>query len=87
MNEAGQKLAEHLACEISKLDCMQALQTLAEAYPGQVACSSSFSYEDQVITHDICSQNLPIQIFTLDTGRLFAETYSVWAATNKKYKI
>jgi phosphoadenosine phosphosulfate reductase len=86
MNEAGQMLAEQLVLEISKLDCMQALQAIAEAYPGQVACSSSFSCEDQVITHDICSQNLPIQIFTLDTGRLFAETYSVWAATNEKYK-
>jgi phosphoadenosine phosphosulfate reductase len=28
---------------------------------------------------------LPISIFTLDTGRLFAETYSVWSATNEKY--
>ena len=30
---------------------------------------------------------MPIKIFTLDTGRLFAETYSVWSSTLDRYKI
>jgi phosphoadenosine phosphosulfate reductase len=38
-----------------------------------------------VITHDIIQSTLPISIFTLDTGRLFAETYSVWNSTNTRY--
>jgi len=58
---------------------------LAKEFPGEVTFSTSFSYEDQVITHKILSNRLPIQIFTLDTGRLFPETYSVWTATNEKY--
>lgn len=62
------------------------LSLLAADYPGQVTFSSSFSFEDQVITHGILSQQLPISIFTLDTGRLFAETYSVWSSTNDRYK-
>jgi phosphoadenosine phosphosulfate reductase len=61
------------------------LQLLADKYPGQVVFSTSFSYEDQVITHEILSNKLPIKIFTLDTGRLFAETYSVWSSTNATY--
>jgi phosphoadenosine phosphosulfate reductase len=60
---------------------------LSNDYPGKVVFSSSFSFEDQVITHLIASQQLPIQIFTLDTGRLFAETYSVWSSTLERYKI
>jgi len=38
------------------------------------------------MTHEILSKNLPISIFTLDTGRLFAETYSVWSSTNDRYQ-
>jgi len=58
---------------------------LSEAFPGKVTFSTSFSYEDQVITHKILSNHLTIKIFTLDTGRLFPETYSVWRSTNEKY--
>ena len=61
------------------------IQHLSELYPGQVTFSSSFSFEDQVITDQILSNQLPVKIFTLDTGRQFAETYSVWNSTNEKY--
>lgn len=51
----------------------------------KAAFSSSLSWEDQVVTHHIFSQQLPIRVFTLDTGRLFAETYSVLEATRERY--
>ena len=63
------------------------LQKLSKDYAGRIVFSSSFSFEDQVITHLITDLHLPIQIFTLDTGRLFAETYSVWSSTLDRYKI
>lgn len=50
------------------------------------AFSSSLSWEDQVLTHAIYSQELPIRVFTLDTGRLFPETYSVIEATRQRYQ-
>ncbi|GAC1432940.1 MAG: phosphoadenylyl-sulfate reductase [Chitinophagaceae bacterium] len=68
-----------------RLNIRLPLSVLATEYPGQVTFSSSFSYEDQVITHEILNNRLPISIFTLDTGRMFAETYSVWSSTNSKY--
>jgi len=43
--------------------------------------------EDQVITHMIGSEKLDIKIFTLDTGRLFQETYDVLDLTQKKYDV
>ena len=74
---------------VSRLNTTEALQLMAHKFPGQVTFSSSFSYEDQVITHDILSSPTPgvtgISIFTLETGRLFPETFSVWNSTNDRY--
>jgi phosphoadenosine phosphosulfate reductase len=63
----------------------EVIKKLAEEFPGQVTFSTSFSFEDQVITHLILSNQVPVSIFTLDTGRLFGETYSAWSATNENY--
>lgn len=65
---------------------MEALTKLAELFPGEVIFSTSFGWEDQVISHMIFANNLPIKVFTLETGRLFRETYSVWAATMNRYQ-
>ena len=46
--------------------------------------STSFGQEDQAITHAIASQNLGIEIFTLDTGRQFQESYELIDLTVKK---
>lgn len=64
----------------------ETLAFLATEYPGKVVFSTSFGQEDQVITALIAKNDLPITIFTLDTGRLFQETYDVFHRTIKKYK-
>ena len=61
------------------------LQQITEKYPTTAAFSTSLSEEDQVITHYIFANNLPIRVFTLDTGRLFPETYAVLASTLERY--
>lgn len=58
---------------------------LAKEYKGQVIFSTSFGQEDQVITAMIANSGAGVQIFTLDTGRLFQETYDVFHKTQKKY--
>ena len=65
----------------------ETLAFLANEYKDKVVFSTSFGQEDQVITALIAKDNLPINIFTLDTGRLFQETYDVFHKTLKKYKI
>ncbi|MDR3716694.1 MAG: phosphoadenylyl-sulfate reductase [Puia sp.] len=80
-----QELIPDLTERFSSLTIPEAIAFLSAEFPGRVALSTSFSIEDQVITHDILSNDLPVTIFTLDTGRLFAETYSVWSSTNEKY--
>ncbi|SHM09431.1 phosphoadenylyl-sulfate reductase [Flavobacterium xinjiangense] len=64
----------------------ETLAFLANEYKYKVVFSTSFGQEDQVITALIAKSNLPITIFTLDTGRLFQETYDVFHKTLKKYK-
>jgi phosphoadenosine phosphosulfate reductase len=66
---------------------VEALQYLCEMYPGQVVFTTSFGYEDQVVTDIICSNQLPVKIVTLDTGRLFEETYKVFNRTIERYKV
>jgi phosphoadenosine phosphosulfate reductase len=62
------------------------LQTVQSICPGETVFSTSFGIEDQVITHQIFTNNLNIRVFTLDTGRLFPETYSTWNQTSEKYR-
>ncbi|TDQ08373.1 phosphoadenylyl-sulfate reductase [Pedobacter metabolipauper] len=75
-----------LAEKIKDLDPVDALRFFAEAYPGKIVFSTSFGWEDQVITHMIFANNIPIEVFTLETGRLFPETYYVWNRTLEIYK-
>lgn len=52
-----------------------------------IALSSSFGAEDQVLTHMMLKIKNDANIFTLDTGRLPYETYDVMDRTNLKYNI
>jgi phosphoadenosine phosphosulfate reductase len=74
---------------IAKLEGKEALVVLNELISitnEKIVFSTSFGYEDQVISHFIFENNLPINVFTLDTGRLFPETYSVYNSTLNRYK-
>lgn len=58
-----------------------------KAYQGRIALSSSLSIEDQTLTDIIVTQDKNTRIFTLDTGRLFPETYQLIEKTNMTYGI
>ena len=53
----------------------------------RIALSSSLGLEDQVLTDMVCKATKTPKIFTLDTGRLFPETYSLIDRTNMRYGI
>ena len=71
---------------IAELSLAEALRYIAENTNGKVSFSTSLGQEDQVITHAIFTNDLDIEVFTLDTGRLFQETYDVLSSTTNKYK-
>jgi len=62
------------------------LKLVSELFPGKVVFSTSLGQEDQVITDAISRNDLPIRIITLDTGRLFNESYELLERTTARYK-
>jgi phosphoadenosine phosphosulfate reductase len=85
MTHTQENFIQDLIQQVTTLNIAEGLSVFASQFPGQLTFSTSFSIEDQVITHEILNNQLPIKIFTLDTGRLFAETYTVWSQTHEKY--
>ena len=58
------------------------------AHPGgRVVFTTSFCLEDQALVHIIAERQFMIEIVTLDTGRLFPETYDLWAETEARYGV
>lgn len=86
MNNIIQSEINALLDQINGLSIEESTRLLSEKFDGKSVFSSSFSLEDQVISHAILSQKLNVSIFTLDTGRVFPETYSVWKSTNERYQ-
>lgn len=65
----------------------ESLRLLSENSSDKIVFSTSFGIEDQVLSHAIFSQKIKkIEVFTLDTGRLFPETYAVWDKTLLQYQ-
>src|SRR6266496_844448 len=86
MNDELKSSLDKLKASIKDKEPSQSLAIIAELFPGKVTLSSSFSWEDQVLSHFVLDARLDIEIFTLDTGRLFPETYTVWSKTNERYQ-
>jgi len=61
------------------------LMELSSIFQGKIIFTTSLGIEDQVITHIIFRNNLNIKVATLDTGRLFPQTYDVLSNTIIKY--
>ena len=85
MPNTNKNIITELLYQSNGLSIAAFIDLLVKQFPEQVTFSTSFSYEDQVITNEILANELPVNIFTLDTGRMFAETYSVWNSTNERY--
>ncbi len=64
----------------------EVIKYFVEKFKDKIALSSSLGAEDQVLTQMLTSVTNDAHIFTLDTGRLFAETYELIDRTSKKYK-
>lgn len=80
------EIVQKLQQDTHGLEPEEALKLLAEKFSGKIVFSTSFGWEDQVISHMIFTHQLPIKVFTLETGRLFKETYYVWNRTIEMYQ-
>ncbi len=67
------------------LSAQEIVRLAYEEFGKRLTFASSFGEEDQILTHMISLTAPEIKTFTLDTGRLFPETYELIAKTEKRY--
>jgi phosphoadenosine phosphosulfate reductase len=79
---AATALTPELAAKVERLD---ALLAQIGARHDKVKFASSLAAEDMVLTHAILSKQVPIGIFSLNTGRLHAETLGMIDRVRERY--
>ena len=80
-------LVKELNEKLKGCSAQEVISYFVNEYDGKLAFGSSLGAEDQVITDMIAKIDTSTKIFTLDTGRIFPETYTTLEETNKKYDI
>lgn len=80
-----ERLVENLNADLDGKAIEETLRILVDKFGDKVVFTTSFGIEDQVITDLIFRNDIPIRVVTLDTGRLFEETYKVYNRTIEKY--
>ena len=63
----------------------QVLAWAARRWPGRVVLATGFGAEGCVLVDIVGRLQLPIRIFTLDTGYLFPETLELWRRLEERY--
>jgi len=78
---------EKLNNEMEGKTSLAVLDYFVSNFSDKIGFATSFGVEDQVITQKLFSLKKKIKIFTLDTGRLFPETYELIDKTTSRYKL
>src|SRR6476619_6447127 len=76
--------------DAADLEGRSALEILTEAsrrYAPKLTFATGFGAEGCVIIDLIAKHRLPIDLFTLDTGVLFPETYALWRRLEDTYGV
>jgi phosphoadenosine phosphosulfate reductase len=84
----SKKLAEQLNVEFNEFkekENTKILRELTSRFKDKIVFTTSFGIEDQVVTDMIFRNDIPVKVITLDTGRLFEETYKVYSRTLEQY--
>jgi thioredoxin-dependent adenylylsulfate APS reductase len=77
--------ATALARLLADMSPAQRIAQLRREIAGKIVFTTSFGLEDQAILHLLAEHGGDIDVVTLDTGRLFPETYALWAQTERRY--
>lgn len=87
MTHALETSAEELSAALAGMDLQQRIRFVEDRVRGRLVFTTSFGIEDQALVHAIAMAKGRTEIVTLDTGRLFPETYDVWTETESAYGI
>lgn len=72
--------------QAKRAQALELLKAAVAEFPA-ITFANSYGAEDMVLTDMIAKEQLPIEIFSLDTGRLPAETYTLMADVENTYTI
>lgn len=84
---APENLVREYNEQLSGCTPLEVIRFFLDHYANKAGFASSMGAEDQVITQMIASVDPQAYIFTLDTGRMFPETYDLIDITSRRYKI
>jgi phosphoadenosine phosphosulfate reductase len=76
-----------VADEAERWSAEETLLWAAERYAPRVALATGFGAEGCVLIDMVGRHQLPIELFTLDTGLLFPETYGLWRELEERYGV
>jgi phosphoadenosine phosphosulfate reductase len=80
-----EKQSTRLNAILTDLSPAERLDRFRNEIDGKLVFTTSLGLEDQVILHLLAERNIDVDIVTLDTGRLFSQTYELWAETERRY--
>ena len=84
--EAKRHQAEELAGRLTGIDRLEdRIAEVAHSLDGRLAFSTSLQKEDQAILHAIAASGAEVDVFTLDTGRLFPEVLETLELSEARY--
>jgi len=87
MSSQLEHAARELAARMADLDLKGRVAVIEATVPGRLVFTTSLGIEDQALTHALAMAKGRTEIVTLDTGRLYPETYDTWTETESAYGI
>ncbi|HEX6001446.1 MAG TPA: phosphoadenylyl-sulfate reductase [Hyphomicrobiaceae bacterium] len=86
MSPQDSALADDLEARLADVpDLTARLAEVDRLAPHPIAFSTSLGIEDQAILHAIATAGAQLDVFTLDTGRLFSETIDTIGRSEQRY--
>ncbi len=76
-----------LAAEFEGRPAVDILRWAADRFPGKVTFATGFGMEGCVLIDIVARHGLGVDLFTLDTGLLFPETYDLWRRLEARYDV
>jgi len=76
-----------LAADLEGSSAKEILKWAADRYTDRLTFATGFGVEGCVLIDIIGRCQIPIDIFTLDTGLLFEETYKLWSQLESRYTV
>src|SRR5262249_31528836 len=77
--------ADELTRALAPLPLLERLARFRAAVAGRVVFTTSFGIEDQILLYHVAKAGIDVDVVTLDTGRLFAETHATGEETERRY--